>query len=65
MREATREISKEVYERAKANNGYLTKEDEIELFDPAILYGYGLYGTHAYEKDGKYWLDYSVGSSCD
>ena len=59
------EISKEVYDRAKANRDYITKEDQKELFDISILCGYGLYDARAYEKDGKYYCSWYCGSSCD
>ena len=61
----TTEINKEVYDRAQANGGCLTKEDKEALFSPSILWGYGLYEDRIYEEDGKYWLRYRTGSSCD
>ena len=59
------EISKEVYDRAMKNGGYITGEDEKNLFSEAMLCGYGVYGDMAYEKDGKYWCRWEHGSSCD
>ena len=59
------EISKEVYDRAVANNGKITREDEKEIFDISILCGYGLYGTSVMEENGKYYCRYWRGSTCD
>ena len=59
------EISKEVYDRAVANNGRITGDDEKKIFSVAILCGYGLYGTSVRETDGKYYCDYNRGNTCD
>ena len=59
------EISKEVYDRAKANRNYIVSEDKKDLFDISILCGYGLYNAKVYEKDGKYYCSYETGDSCD
>lgn len=66
------EVSKEVYERAKARaknkDGkffYMAPEDERTLFSDSIRLGYGLYGCMVHEEDGKYICTYSTGSSCD
>ena len=77
----TKEISKEVYERAKelyekiGHQYYtvesnrpmytMTREDREKVFDEAVRFGYGLYGAKVYEKDGKYYCYYLTGSSCD
>lgn len=58
-----REISAEQYARAK--NGYLTKEDREVVFSPSELYGYGVYGGDVIERDGKYYVRFSLGSTCD
>ena len=61
-----REISKEQYERAQENrNGYLTKEDMEVVFDDSERLGYGVYGTKTMMKDGKYVVQFSLGSTCD
>lgn len=66
------EVSKEVYERAKANSVdkdessfYMASEDKHKLFSEAILCGYGLYDCQVHEKDGKYVCTWWRGSSCD
>lgn len=58
-----REITAEQYARAK--NGYLTKEDREMVFSPSELYGYGVYGGDVIERDGKYYVRFSLGSTCD
>lgn len=30
-----------------------------------IIYGYGYYGGSIYESNGKYYMRYSIGCSCD
>lgn len=61
----TKEIPKEVYDRAMEHGGHLTGADEAKTFSQAILCGYGLYGTQVYEEDGKYYVKYQCGDSCD
>ena len=60
-----REITAEQYARAKAKSGYLTEEDREVVFYPSELYGYGVYGGDVIERDGKYYVRYSLGSTCD
>lgn len=61
-----REITKEQYERAQENrNGYLTKEDMEVVFDDSERLGYGVYDTKTMIKDGKYVVQFSLGSTCD
>ena len=60
-----REISKEQYERAQENRSYLTKEDMKVVFDDSERLGYGVYGTRVMIKDGKYVVQFSLGSTCD
>ena len=61
----TREVTKEIYERAKENRGYMTDADKQEIFSPSLLYGYGVYGAKVYEENGKYICHYSRGNTCD
>ena len=60
-----REITKEVYDHAKANRGYITADDSDRVFTISELIGYGVYGDQVFERDGKYYVSYSLGSSCD
>ena len=59
-----KEISKEVYDRAVANNGRMTEDDEIAILG-AYVYGYGLYRTAVYQEDGKYMVSFRHGDSCE
>lgn len=61
----TREISKEIYDRATENRGYITMGDMDTVFSEAELCGYGVYGAKAKEENGKYYCHFSLGSSCD
>ena len=60
-----REITKEIYDRAMEHKGYITHEDRKVVFDDSELYGYGVYGATAYEENGKYYCNFSLGDSCD
>lgn len=60
-----REITREQYDRGISNSGYLTKEDREVVFTDAERLGYGIYGGSVHEVDGKYYVWYSRGSSCD
>ena len=60
-----REISKEVYDRAVKNRNFIAKEDEDTVFTEAERWGYGVYGDRVFEKDGKYFVAYERGDSCD
>jgi len=68
MLEYEREITKEEYEEimeASDNRGFVAAHLETKYFSPAILYGYGLYGSKVLKRDGKYYLWYKTGNSCD
>ena len=58
MVDVNREITKEQYDKAQADSPYVLIDDSIKM-------GYGAYGATAYEKDGKYYLYYRRGDSCD
>ena len=60
MNDYTRELTKDQWERYW--KGELKKE---ELHSEAAIMGYGVYWGRPYEKDGKYYLPFSMGSSCD
>ena len=63
--ECTKEITKEVYERSCKHRNHIAHEDEKNVFSDSERYGYGVYSTHTYEKDGKYYVEYTLGSTCD
>ena len=60
------EISKEKFEKLQAMS---YAEQEAELFPNGIPeaweYGYGYYGHSVFERGGKYFVQFKVGSSCD
>ena len=59
IREIRREITKEQYEKA-------TKEHVVDgIFSAQEVCGYGVYCEQYYQADGKYWVKFQLGSSCD
>lgn len=60
-----REITKEIYERAKENRNYIASEDMEKIFNISELCGYGVYGDQVYEENGKYFVKFRLGSTCD
>ena len=60
MTDSRRELTKDQYDRYQ--KGELKKS---ELFSEAAIMGYGVYLGVPYEEDGKYFVNYSMGSSCD
>ena len=59
------QVSKEVYDRAQMNRGYMTTQDQKEYFDESIRCGYGLYDCKVREENGKYICSWWRGSTCD
>ena len=60
-----REITEEQYERAQANNGYLTKEDSKKVLTDSERLGYGASASSVYELDGHYYVRCSRYNNCD
>ena len=58
MIDVSYEITKEEYERA-------LEKGASSLIGIEIKMGYGVYGASVSEVDGKYYLRYSRGDSCD
>ena len=52
------EITKEDYDKATAKSPYA-------IVSESILMGYGCCGAKVYEENGKYYLEYDRGNSCD
>ena len=52
------EISKEDYEKALKEGAYC-------LISESIICGYGAYGARVNQIEGKYYLSYMRGDSCD
>ena len=61
----TREISKEIYDKAIKNRGYITGEDREKVWDISDLCGYGIYGDQVCKENDKYFVKYYRGSTCD
>ena len=60
-----REITKEIYDRAMTNHQHIIEEDMKKIWSISDLCGYGIYGDKVYEEDGKYFVKYWRGSTCD
>ena len=60
-----RKIPRDIDERAMAKNGYIVKEDKDSVWDMAELHGYGVYDGRVFERDGEYFVSFTMGSSCD
>ena len=65
MMRLTREISKEQYERARDNGGFISERDKKHIFSESELFGYGIYSPMAYRKDDKYYVSFMRGLTCD
>ena len=60
-----RKITKEQYDRAMANKGFITEEDMNEIFFPSEMFGYGVYNPRVIERNDEYYVTFTLGSSCD
>jgi len=59
MREKiVREITQEQYNRAKVDHNY------TNIFQPQE-YMYGIFNEYFYQEDGKFYVSYRLGESCD
>ena len=58
MKHITREITEEEYKQAQ-------EKGSDSLVPEYVVCGYGLYGSNVYEQDGKYFLKWVQGASCD
>lgn len=65
MSRCEREITKEQYNRAKQNFGYIAKEDVCDVFTDSERLGYGVYSDSVYEENGKFFVAFLLGSTCD
>lgn len=65
-RHEKREITKQQYENAvRKNHGYLLPEDVDKVFTDAERWGYGVYDSRVFEEDGKFYVSFWLGSTCD
>ena len=60
-----RPISREIYERANANGGILTREDEKKVLTDAERYGYGASTAGVFEQDGQQYVHCVRFNNCD
>lgn len=58
MKQVTYEITKEEYNKALS-------EGPTSIISDSIVMGYGVYGAAVTEANGKYYLSYERGDSCD
>ena len=64
-------ITKEQYERAQLNNGFMTEADLQEIFSMADLCGYGVYSPIACARysaatgETTYIVSYTTSTNCD
>lgn len=66
-----KEITREQYENAKLNHGFIRSEDMTDIFSVADLCGYGIYSPTVYkdidDDTGKitYKVMYTTSDCCD
>lgn len=65
MKTHEKEISREIYERALTIGGSITGEDYKHVFTPQEYLGYGVYNDRVVKINGKYYVRYMLGDSCD
>lgn len=58
MVDVNNEITKEEYDKAQ-------KDGAESILPNWLCMGYGVYGARVYEEEGKYFISYSRGDSCD
>ena len=54
-----REITEEQFKKA------VNEHDVTDIFTAQEVCGYGVYCERYYAQDGKYFVSYQLGSSCD
>ena len=62
-------ITKEQYERAQLNGGFVTETDLQEIFNQSELYGYGVYPIackrdDSYTGETIYYMSYATFTTC-
>ena len=60
-----RKITKEQYDNAMNNKGFITDEDMDNIFTNSEVCGYGVYFPRVVKENGEYYVTFSLGSSCD
>lgn len=59
MKTITKQITEEQYNKA------VNEHDVTGVFSQQEVCGYGVYNERYYAQDGKYFVSYQLGSSCD
>lgn len=59
MKTKIKEITEEQYKQVKEHH------NAAGIFEEREVCGYGVYGDRYYEQDGKYYVSYMLGDSCD
>jgi hypothetical protein len=68
---AEKPITKEQYERAQINNGYVTEADLQEIFSTSELCGWGVFSPIACKRyseatgEATYIVSYTTSTNCD
>lgn len=67
MVNSKKELTKEEWEQYTevTKSGIRIVSNELKVFGESLCMGYGIYGTRCYEEDGRYFVDYSRGETCD
>lgn len=60
-----RKITREQYNRAVQNNGYVVRDDKKKILTDAERLGYGADCSSVYEQDGEFFVRCSMYDSCD
>ena len=67
---AEKTITKEQYDRAQLNGGFVTEADLQEIFNQSELYAYGVYSPIACKRDDSYtgetiyYMSYATFTTC-
>lgn len=65
MIEKERRIRFDIYSRAEMHGGRLKRDDYREVFTPQELFGYGVYSPRVFQRDGKCYVRFYTGETCD
>lgn len=65
MTKMRRTITKEVYDRAMTNHGYIASADLHTVFTVDEIYGYGVYSPAVAKEDDEYIVNFMRGNSCE
>lgn len=60
-----REIDRGQYNRAVENNGHIAQCDTESVFTASEMYGYGIYSDTVYSKNGRFFVMFNRGETCD